>query len=239
MILSWLNNFITNITPVLVLADTGKTINELSTLALYEQWANGTIFGEVVLPGGFLGEIDSGMAGAPFFEVGLPTATGLSLTECLALWSGVQPSKSFTYAPAFEDLWLTAMLGNTTSQTALIVEFGISVSELTALLNWLGAFIGTTPSVGRSAELLEIEMSRSILQISTRAFYEQWANGTILGTEALPEGFLSRITPPIYGPPYVEIGLEYTTELTFSECQDLWDTNSEYSLVTVSGIHTR
>ncbi|MHA1915036.1 MAG: hypothetical protein ACW97V_11790, partial [Promethearchaeota archaeon] len=231
MILSWLNNFITNITPVLVLADTGKTINELATLALYEQWANGTIFGEVVLPGGFLGEIDSGMAGAPFFEVGLPSATGLSLTECLALWSTVIPSKSFTYAPAFESLWLTAMLGNTTSQAALIAEFSISPAELTAILTWLGAFIGTTPSVGRSSELLELDMGLTIAQISTRAFYEQWANGTILGTEALPDGFLSRRVPPIYGAPYFEIGLEYHTELSLSQCVDLWDQNSDYSLV--------
>jgi len=237
MLLNWLGNFITNITPSLVFADTGQTINELATLALYEQWANGTIFGEVVLPDGFLGEIDSSMAGAPYFEVGLPNATGLSLSECLALWSDVVPSKSFTYRPAFEDLWLTAMLGNTTSQATLISEFGISAGELTAILTWLGAIIGVTPSTGRSAELLELDMGLTISQISTRAFYEQWANGTILGVAALPEGFLSRRVPPIYGPPYFEIGLEYTTELTLSQCQDLWDVNSEYSLVTVSGIH--
>jgi hypothetical protein len=215
MLLNWLGNFITNITPVLVLADTGKTINELATLALYEQWANGTIFTEVVLPNGFLGEIDPSLGGAAYFEVGLPTASGLSLAECLDLWDE-ENTNTFIDGDSYKTIWLPAMQGNTTSQAALISEFGISTSELTALLNWLGAFIGTVPSVGRSAELMELEYAKDIQEIATEFFYEQWANGTIFGEVVIPDGFLSMIDPPIVGPPYFELGLEYSSLITLT-----------------------
>ena len=236
MILSWLNNFITNLTPALVLADTGKTINELSTLALYEQWANGTIFGEVLLPDGFLGEIAPSMGGAPYFEVGLPTATGLSLAECLSLWSELH-DKTFIYSPSFQDIWLPSLQGNTTTQAEIIAAFGISPTELTALLTWLGAFLGSPPSTGRSAELLALDAGQTLTAIATEAFYEQWTRGTINGEDFLPEGFLSRRDPPIYGPPYFELGLMYPIAPNSNQTQALWDENSEYSLVTVSGIN--
>jgi hypothetical protein len=236
IVLSWLNNFITNITPVLVLADTGKTINELATLALYEQWANGTIFGEVVLPNGFLGEISPSLGGPAYFEVGLPTASGLSLAESLDLWDELN-TNTFVDGDGYKAIWLPAMQGNTTSQATLISEFGISTGELTALLNWLGAFIGTVPSVGRSAELLELEYAQNMIAIATGFFYEQWANGTIFGEVVLPDGFLSRIDPPIIGPPYFELGLEHSALLDLTQVLALWDENSDYSLVTITGIN--
>ncbi|MHA2283976.1 MAG: hypothetical protein ACXAC5_24320 [Promethearchaeota archaeon] len=236
MLLTWLGNFIENITPVLVLASTGKTISELSTLAFYEQWANGTMFGEVVLPDGFLGELDSSFAGAPYFEVGLPTASGLSLAECIALWNPLL-DRTFIYGDGFEELWLPAILGDGTSQGTLIGIFGISAGELTALLAWIGGLIGLNPTTGRVAELIEYNTGLTLTQIATLYFYDQWANGTVGGADFLPEGFLSQLDPPINGPPYFELGLMYPTGITIAQALALWDENSEYSLVTVSGIN--
>jgi hypothetical protein len=236
ILLSWLGNFIENITPILVLGSTGKTINQLSTLALHEQWANGTIFGDVVLPDGFLGEVDPSWAGAPYFEVGLPTASGLSLAKSLKLWDPLL-DKTFIYGDSFQSLWLPAMLGDLASQAALIATFSLSVGELTALLTWIGSLIGLDPLVGRIADLIEYNTGLTLTQIATSYFYEQWANGTIGGDDLLPDGFLSELDPPIDGPPYFELGLMYPAGITITQALALWNVNSEYSLVTVSGVN--
>ena len=236
IVLTWLGNFIENITPILVLGSTGKTINQLSTLALYEQWANGTIFGESEIPDGFLGEITSSWAGAPYFEVGLPTASGLSLAECIQLWDPLL-DKTFIYAESFENLWLPAMQGDVTSQGTIIATFGISTGELTALLTWIGSLIGLVPSAGRIADLIEYNIGLTITQIATSYFYDQWVNGTVAGEVFLAEGFLSQIDPPIYGPPYFEVGLMYVTGINIIQTLALWDVNSDYSLVTVTGVN--
>ncbi|MFX1279846.1 MAG: hypothetical protein ACFFA3_10550 [Promethearchaeota archaeon] len=236
MILTWLSNFIDNVTPALVLDATGQTVSQLAILAFYEQWANGTIFGEVILPGGFLGEVDPSFAGAPYFEVGLPTASGLSLAECIALWDPLS-DKTFIYGDSYSSMWLPAMQMDTTAQASIIASFGISTGELTALLNWLGALIGADPATGRAADLIELDYGLTLTQVATIAFYEQWANGTINGEVVLPEGFLSERTPPIYGPPYFEIGLSYVSTLTLTQCFLLWDEDSDYSLVTVKGVN--
>ncbi|NVM44299.1 MAG: hypothetical protein HWN79_05230 [Candidatus Lokiarchaeota archaeon] len=236
MLLTWLGNFIENITPALVLGSTGKTVSELATLAFFEQWANGTIFGEVVLPDGFLGEVTSSWAGAPYFEVGLPTASGLSLYECISLWNPLG-DKTFIYGESFENLWLPAMQGNSTSQGTLIAIFGISPGELTAILTWIGSLIGLDPTAGRIADIIEYNTGFTVLQIATSYFYDQWANGTVEGEDFLPEGFLSQLDPPIEGPPYFEVGLFYPTGITIAQTLALWDETSEYSLVTESGIY--
>ena len=235
ILLSWLNNFLTNLTPIFVYASEGKTISQLSTLALYEQWANGTIFGESEIPGGFLGEISSSYAGAPYFEVGLPSASGLSLAECISLWNPLL-NKTFIYGESFENLWLPAMQGDVTSQGALITAFAISPGELTAILTWIGSLIGLDPTTGRIADLIEYNTGLTITQIATSYFYDQWANGTVGGDDFLPEGFLSQLDPPILGPPYFELGLMYSTGITIAQTLALWDETSDYSLVTLNGI---
>ena len=236
MLLTWLGNFVENITPALVFSSTGKTVGELATLAFYEQWANGTVFGEVILPDGFLAEVSSSWAGAPYFEVGLPTASGLSLVECISLWNPLL-DKTFFYGPSFESLWLPAMQGDVTSQGTLIATFGISAVELTALLTWIGSLIGMVPSAGRIADIIEYNTGFTISQIATSYFYDQWVNGTVGGEDFLPDGFLSQLDPPILGPPYFEVGLMFTTGITITQTLALWDETSEYSLVTVSGIN--
>ncbi|MHA1457400.1 MAG: hypothetical protein ACTSR5_15740 [Promethearchaeota archaeon] len=236
ILLTWLGNFIENITPALVFSSTGKTINQLSTLALHEQWANGTIFGDVVLLGGFLGEVNPSWAGAPYFEVGLPIASNLSLAKSLKLWDPLL-DKTFTYADSFQDLWLPAMLGDSASLASLMAIFSLTVGELTQLLTWLGSLIGLDPLVGRIADLIEYNTGLTLTQIATSYFYEQWANGTVGGDVILPDGFLSELDPPILGPPYFELGLMYPAGITTAQALALWDENSEYSLVTVSGVN--
>jgi hypothetical protein len=229
-LLTWLGGFISVRVPQLLEYDTGYTVPELAQLAFYEQWANGTIQGEALLPDGFLAELDPSFAGTPYFEVGLPSSSGLSLAETMNLWDELN-SYSFVNGNGIL-VWVGAMLGNTTLQATLISTFGINPSELTMLLVWLGGFITV-----RVPQLLEYETGHTVPELAQLAFYEQWANGTIQGASLLPDGFLAERDPPIFGPPYFEVGLtEGATGLTVSQVETLWDNLSQYCLVSEYGI---
>jgi len=230
VLLTWLGNFLTVRVPQLIEYETGYTIPELAQLGFYEQWANGTIQGQSILPDGFLSEISAAFAGKPYFEVGLPSPSNLSLADTMSLWNE-------TNAYAFVNMdgilvWLEAIT-NTSLQSTLITTFGISAGELTVLLTWLGNFFTT-----RVPQLIEYETGHTVPELAQLAFYEQWANGTIQGLSILPDGFLSELDPPILGPPYFEVGLtEGKTRLKASQCAALWNETSEYSLVNASGIN--
>jgi hypothetical protein len=237
MIFAWLNNFMDNLTPLFIPLGTGFTLNQLATMGIYEQWANGTIFGESIIPGGVLAEIDASFVGDPYFEIGLPTASNLLFDVVSDLWNP-SDDRTFIYSPSFQSTWLPALLEqDATALATIMADFGITPAELTAILIWMGAFIGLDPATGRAAQVLVYDYGMSLTQIATAAFYEQWSNGTINGEVALPDGFLSERVPPIYGPPYFEIGLSFSATLTLAQCTALWDIGSEYSLVTVSGVN--
>jgi len=229
-LLTWFGNFLTVRVPQLIEYETGYTIPELAQLSFYEQWANGTIQGLSILPDGFLNELSASFAGVPYFEVGLPSPSGLSITETMNLWD---EANAYTFVNIDGILVWVGAITNATLQSTLISTFGISASELTALLAWLGAFLTV-----RVPQLIEYETGYTVPELAQLAFYEQWANGTIQGLSILPDGFLSELDPPLLGPPYFEVGLtEGSTGLTASQCDALWDETSEYSLVSASGIN--
>jgi len=231
ILLGWLGNFMTNLVPLLLFDETGYTVSELTQLAFYEQWANGTIQGAAVLPDGLLNELSAVFAGAPYFEVGLPIPSNLSLTETMNLWN---EANAHTFVNMDGILvWVGAMLGDEILQLNLLVAFSLTVGELTTLLTWLGAFLTV-----RVPQLIEYETGYTVPELAQLSFYEQWANGTIQGLSILPDGFLSELDPPLLGPPYFEVSLtQGSTGLTASQCDALWDETSEYSLVSASGIN--
>lgn len=203
---------------------------ELVQLAFYEQWANGTIIGASILPNGTLNQLDASLIGAPYFEVGLPTTSGLSIQATTELWN-----ENNVYAFVnIDGILLWAESGeNFSIQTLLATTFGISSLELITLLLWLDTFVRT-----RVPQLLEIESGFTIPELAQFAFYEQWANGTIFGESVLTEGFLTQTDSPIYGPPFFEVGLQIApTGLSLLQCAALWNENSEYSLVSLQGIN--
>ena len=203
---------------------------ELVQLAFYEQWANGTIMGGSTIPNGILNQLNATFTGAPYFEVGLPTKSGLSITAATELWN---ENNDYAFLN-IDGILIWAESGtNFTLQTFLRTAFGISALELITLLLWLDNFVGT-----RVPQLLEIETGYTIPELAQFAFYEQWANGTIFGESVLTEGFLTQTDAPIYGPPFFEVGLQITpTGLSVLQCAALWNENSEYSLVTIQGIN--
>lgn len=203
---------------------------ELVQLAFYEQWASGTINGSSILPNGLLNQLNTTFTGAPYFEVGLPTTSGLSIIATTELWN-----ENNVYAFVnIDGIMVWAGSGtNYSLQTLLASTFGISVMGLYTLLLWLDSFVRT-----RVPQLLEIETGYTIPELAQFAFYEQWANGTIFGESVLTEGFLTQRDSPIYGPPFFEVGLQIDpTGLSVLQCAALWNENSEYSLVTIQGIN--
>ena len=203
---------------------------ELVQLAFYEQWANGTIMGGSTIPNGILNQLNATFTGAPYFEVGLPTKSGISITAATELWN---ENNDYAFLN-IDGILIWAESGtNFTLQTFLRTAFGISALELITLLLWLDNFVGT-----RVPQQLEIETGYTIPELAQFAFYEQWANGTIFGESVLTEGFLTQTDAPIYGPPFFEVGLQITpTGLSVLQCAALWNENSEYSLVTIQGIN--
>jgi hypothetical protein len=228
LVLNWLFNFITNLTPVLLFEETGYSVPELAQLAFYEQWANGTINGESVLSEGFLSQLDPSFAGAPYFEVGLPISSGLSLLSTMNLWDALNP-----YAFVNGDgllVWYGAAT-NTTLQTLLVITFSLSPTQLLLLLNWLASFVAV-----RVTQLLEYETGYTVPELAQLAFYEQWANGTITGASILPEGFLSQLDPSFAGTPYFEVGLPTSSGLSLITTMNLWDEENPNAFVNGDGI---
>jgi hypothetical protein len=239
MLASWLYNFMNEVSPIFLENPTfglGTTLKTIATSLFYEHWANGTIQGTPELPGGLLNELSATLAGSPYFEIGLPVESNLTLTQTMLLWN-LASDKTFFFADSFQSLWLPALGGNATSVGTIMAEFGLSLAEATAVLGWLGGLIGLDPSTGRIAQIIEVERGVPLATIMLLAVYEQWANGTIEGEAVIPDGLLSRRDPPIYGPPYFELGLMYPSGLTRPQVFALWNVASDYSLVTKTGIN--
>jgi hypothetical protein len=231
LVLAWLGNFISVLTPLLIFAETGYTIPDVAQLAFYEQWANGTIMGASILPEGFLSQLDPSFAGAPYFEVGLPTSSDLLLSTTTNLWDDTN-LLSFTNDSGIIT-WIGAMQGNTTLQASLSVTFSLDPTHLSLLLFWLGSFITV-----RVPQLLEYDTGNTVSELAQLAFYEQWANGTIMGTSILPEGFLSQLDSSFAGSPYFEVALTVgsPTGLSIPLCMSLWNDADPYTFVNTNGI---
>lgn len=232
-LLIWLANppgFYPDRVEDLLVYEYGYPLDTIPMFMLFEQWANGTIGGSSVIPNGFLAELDPMFALLTPFEVGLPTPTGLSRLEVSDLWNPYDGYSFFNSSGIL--IWLGAAT-NTTLQDLLKFRYVISDLELLALLTWLGDFIEETVPL-----LILADTGYTIPELAQILFYEQWANGTIYGGDLLPDGFLSERDPPIYGPPYFEVGLTIgPTGLSVAQCVALWDEDSDYSLVTVRGIN--
>lgn len=199
------------------------TIEEFAEMIFYAQWANGSQFVDPIDLSLFKSGVPPGTTG---LEAGIPNPTNLTVSTCMNLWDDSNPL-SFV-----NDLGIMAWL-NASYQTTIEIAFSISTPQYLLVLVWLGNFVTTLTPV-----LIEAETGYTIPTLALFAFYEQWANGTIFGESILPEGFLSERDPPIYGPPYFEVGLtKGATGLTLTQTMSLWDEASEFSLVTVSGIN--
>ncbi|MFX1497232.1 MAG: hypothetical protein ACFFBH_06880 [Promethearchaeota archaeon] len=109
-ILNWLwdgpSSFSQDLLPKLLESELGynMTLNEFAKALLLEQWANGTIMGMDMFPGGidfhdFIPSLPPGTIG---FEVGIPIPTNMSLDSALLLWD---PTNSYSLVRDIQVWW--------------------------------------------------------------------------------------------------------------------------------------
>lgn len=248
-ICNWLwgpDGFSNKLFPILVSAPEpygyDVTVEELSKRVFYELWANGTALGLNLYPNGidfgefFPEEFNNGTFG---FEVGIPIATGMSLNLVEALWND-SSEFSLTNITGIE-LWADAN-SSMFQRTVLYDEFlslGITYEQIDQILDWLW-----NGSTSFSQFLLPILINSSlgygmdVSELSQKVFYEQWANGTVLGLSLFPDGldfgeFLEEIPPGTTG---FEVGIPIPTGLLLSQIQRLWETSNPLSLTNITGI---
>ncbi len=137
ILLGWLGSFMLTLTPTLLLAETGYTISELALFMFNEQWANGTMNGQSILPDGFLSELVPPI-GPPYFEVGLPVSTGLSITQTINLWN--ETSEYSLVTSSGINKWYAARNGTSLYNSLKSQNDGLSDAQMSAILTWLPPF---------------------------------------------------------------------------------------------------
>lgn len=224
LMLDWLDDIIDIFVPALFADPTlgkGMTIPAYAETLFYEQWANGTILGEKEYPQGL--DLGEGLTG---FEVGIPTASNISLAICELLWNELNVS-TFVNDTGIGK-WLDAVT-NTTVQAELRTTFGLNATQMSLILNWLweNSFKDDVVPI-----LAAEELGMSLSDYAEDLFFEQWANCTILGEKMFPEG----IVLPIGDLTGVEVGCPTASNISLSVAEILFDDTNPSSIVDPSGL---
>lgn len=232
LIIKWLFNTVKeNIVPPFfalpeALGGYGMTTTVYAEILLYEQWANATIQGQSVFPDGIDLPVPGGEALKGLFEVGVPTSSGISLTACYGLWDDTNPSsfindtglQKWRDAATKLDVWLN-----------LSGTFGLDIPQMGLMLDWLDDIIDifvpalfADPTLGRGM---------TIPAYAETLFYEQWANGTILGEDVYPQGL--DLGDGLTG---FEVGIPTESNISLAVCELLWNEANSSTFVNDTGI---
>jgi len=228
MILNWLfGSFMNYVFPQLFYADQGITTTYYGEMLLYEQWANATIQGQPQYPDGIDLPVPGGEALKGLFEVGVPTSSGISLTACFALWDDTNPSSFINDTGLVKwrdgstkiDIWLN-----------LSGTFGLDIPQMGLMLDWLEDIIDifvpalfADPTLGRGM---------TIPSYAKTLFYEQWANGTILGEAVYPQGL--DLGGGLTG---FEVGIPTESNISLAVCELLWNEVNGSTFINDTGIN--
>jgi hypothetical protein len=195
MILYWLfeESYKDNVVPELMKLPppdgVGMNVTQYARVLLLEQWANGTILGEVMYPGGIdfndiLEGINESLVG---FEVGRIAASNISLQSALALFNENQFQDALTNDGS-TDQW-TGAINNTSIRTMLINEFNLTSTQMDMIFYWLFEESFKEDIVPELMKLPPPDgVGMNVTQYARVLLLEQWANGTILGEDMYPEG---------------------------------------------------
>ncbi|MFX1501460.1 MAG: hypothetical protein ACFFDH_10910, partial [Promethearchaeota archaeon] len=242
MILYWLfeESFKDNVVPELMKLPppdgVGKNITEYAIELLMEQWANGTILGEVMYPGGIdfsemREEINETLVG---FEVGRTIPSNITLKTALALFDEINQPNALTNKTGIIS-WISAYTNDTTKDT-LINEFNLTQTQMDLILYWL---FDESFRENIVPELMKLPppdgVGMNITEYARVLFLEQWANGTSEGEILYPYGSpISLKAGIIYG---LEVGYQgedmavLPTNMSLKSAEKLWNNSNEYSLV--------
>ncbi len=245
LLLNWLwvgsDSFSQYIVPILLESSEGYNM-PIATFAdqlFMEQWANGTIMGEEMYPGGLdFGTMIEGMpVGTTGFEVGVPVASGMTVDVVTDLWDATDPL-SFFNMDGMEGWYATNTTGDPMYET-LRTYFGLTTGQMDMIVDWL--WDGPDSFSQKMVPIL-IESDEGygmpIADFAELLFQEQWANGTIMG-EVMYEGgldFGTMIEGLPVGTTGFEVGMPVASGITGSVAANLWDENNELSLFNMAGM---
>ena len=144
LILNWLwdgpSSFSLDLLPKLLESELGynMTINEFAYQLFLEQWANGTIMGMVLFPGGidfheFIPSLPTGTTG---FEVGFPIPTNMSIDSALLLWD---PSNAYSLVNDIQVWWKIGSKFSTNFNVTRDTNL-LSDKAMDMILQWLPNF---------------------------------------------------------------------------------------------------
>ncbi|MFX0028325.1 MAG: hypothetical protein ACFE8B_03890 [Candidatus Hermodarchaeota archaeon] len=242
---------ITSIIPLLIMFDLHaeympalKGLNNIDAIgkALFmEQWANGTILGEILYPEGIdfsemLDEINETLIG---FEVGRNIPSNITRKIAYALFDEDNYPNALTNDTGIE-LWIVANI-NDTIKESLMNEFNLTQPQMDKILFWLFEESFQDNIVPELMKLPSPDgVGMNITEYARVLLLEQWANGTADGEVVYPFGFpLPLKAGTRYG---FEVGYQgknlpvLPTNMSLATAESLWDVSNEFSLVNKNGL---
>ncbi|MFX1323064.1 MAG: hypothetical protein ACFFAQ_15620, partial [Promethearchaeota archaeon] len=217
------------------------SVDAIAKALLMEQWANGTILGEILYPGGIdFSEIIEGLNETLIgFEVGRINPSNITRKVSYALFNEINYTNALTNDAGIEQ-WISAYT-NDTVKINLINEFNLTQTQMDMILYWLFEESFQENIVPELMKLPPpVGIGKNITELAKELLLEQWVNGTVNGMILYPYGFpLSLKARTVYG---FEIGYQSQTEpviptnMSLASAKALWNLTSESSLVTKRGV---
>ncbi|MFX0176787.1 MAG: hypothetical protein ACFE85_11205 [Candidatus Hodarchaeota archaeon] len=217
------------------------SVNAIAQALFMEQWANGTILGEVIYPGGIdfseiLEDLNESLVG---FEVGRDVPSNITRSIAFALFNETEYPNALTNDTGIE-IWITAYTNNTV-KNSLMDQFNLTQTQMNMILDWL---FYESFQENIVPELMKLPppdgVGMNITQYARVLFLEVWTNGTADGKVLYPFGFpLTLKAGTVYG---FEIGYQdqfnpvISTNISLSSAESLWNVSNPYSLVNKQGL---
>jgi hypothetical protein len=218
------------------------SVNAIAKALLMEQWANGTILGDVLYPGGI--DFSELLEGIPEplvgFEVGRINPSNISRVIAYALFDENNYPNALTNDTGI-DQWIIAY-NNGTIKELLIDEFNLTQTQMDMILFWLFDESFKDNIVPELMKLPPPEgLGKTLTEFARELLLEQWANGTVYGMALYPYGFpLTLKAVTIYG---FEVGYQsqiipiVPTNISIASAKALWNVSLESSLVNKKGLN--
>ncbi|MBD3215488.1 MAG: hypothetical protein GF311_22955 [Candidatus Lokiarchaeota archaeon] len=229
--------FYTTTLPTLLTSWYDVTMDVFTKQILFEQWANGTVLGMDLYPNGIdFSTIIEGMEpGTVGLEVGIPSPLNLTYNQCEELWNQ-ESNYSLTNMDGIL-LWYEANSSNS-AKNDLVEEFPfLNNDTIELILEWLWSADGF--SYGLFTLLTQAPepygYNSTVSELALQVLYEQWANGTALGMDLYPGGidFNTMVDGIAPGTSGLEAGIPTPLNLTFEQCDALWNPENNLSLLNM------
>ncbi|TXT62923.1 MAG: hypothetical protein BAJALOKI3v1_470015 [Promethearchaeota archaeon] len=229
--------FYTTTLPTLLTSWYDVTMDSFCKQILFEQWANGTVLGMDLYPQGidFSTIIDGMDPDTTGLEPGVVIPLNLTYDQCEELWNQ-ESNYSLTNMDGIL-LWYEANSSDAPKED-LIGEFPfLNNDTIDLILEWLwapnGFSYGLFPLLTQAPE--PYGYSSTVSELALKVLYEQWSNGTALGMDLYPNGidFSTMVDGIVAGTTGLEAGIPVPLNLTFEQCDALWNPENNLSLLNM------